>query len=237
MTITITVPSDLAELLARRAQAQQCSVEALVISYIAIGLGNQQHIQPELYDQQHIQAELLSRMRDEPESFPLIAEAEDVSSNSTNTTSGDGGIVEIMGIFDEPEPISLIAEAEDTSSNLTNTQPGNGRLAQAMHALMAKDDLDDDLDTGMTRLGGPKVEPPPIDRANDIVADESINKISNKNIELPNDALVSEHRPPITLLPVAITLDPDVQAYFPDSYAVNQVLRGLVNLIPKQEPS
>jgi hypothetical protein len=31
-----------------------------------------------------------------------------------------------------------------------------------------------------------------------------------------------------------VTLDPDVQSYFPDSEAVNRALRGLIDLIPKQ---
>lgn len=33
----------------------------------------------------------------------------------------------------------------------------------------------------------------------------------------------------------AITLDPDVQKYFPDSEAVNRTLRSLIALIPKEE--
>lgn len=33
-----------------------------------------------------------------------------------------------------------------------------------------------------------------------------------------------------------VVLDPDVQAYFPDSETVNRVLRGLIALIP-QEPT
>lgn len=36
----------------------------------------------------------------------------------------------------------------------------------------------------------------------------------------------------------AIVLDPDVQAYFPNSEAVNNALRSLISLIPKkQKPS
>lgn len=30
-----------------------------------------------------------------------------------------------------------------------------------------------------------------------------------------------------------VALDPDVQAYFPDSEAVNRALRGLIDLLPK----
>lgn len=40
----------------------------------------------------------------------------------------------------------------------------------------------------------------------------------------------------IALPPGLVTLDPDVQAYFPDSEAVNRALRGLIELIP-QSPS
>jgi hypothetical protein len=40
-----------------------------------------------------------------------------------------------------------------------------------------------------------------------------------------------------TLPQGVIALDPDVQAYFPDSDAVNRALRGLINLIPKQKAS
>jgi hypothetical protein len=35
----------------------------------------------------------------------------------------------------------------------------------------------------------------------------------------------------------AIVLDPDVQAYFPDSEAVNNALRSLITLIPKRQKS
>ncbi len=34
-----------------------------------------------------------------------------------------------------------------------------------------------------------------------------------------------------------VTLDPDVQAYFPDSEAVNRALRGLIALVPKTNAS
>lgn len=34
-----------------------------------------------------------------------------------------------------------------------------------------------------------------------------------------------------------ITLDPDVQIYFPDSATVNRALRNLIDLIPKTLPS
>jgi hypothetical protein len=34
----------------------------------------------------------------------------------------------------------------------------------------------------------------------------------------------------------AIVLEPDVRAYFPDSEAVNKVLRGLIALIPEKPP-
>ena len=33
-----------------------------------------------------------------------------------------------------------------------------------------------------------------------------------------------------------VTLDPDVQAYFPDSEAVNTALRALIQLIPAKKP-
>jgi len=32
-----------------------------------------------------------------------------------------------------------------------------------------------------------------------------------------------------------VVLDPDVRAYFPDSEAVNRALRGLLDLVPRQE--
>ncbi|MBM3262109.1 MAG: hypothetical protein FJY97_01565 [candidate division Zixibacteria bacterium] len=32
----------------------------------------------------------------------------------------------------------------------------------------------------------------------------------------------------------AVTLDPDVRAYFPDSESVNEALRGLIRLIPAE---
>lgn len=35
----------------------------------------------------------------------------------------------------------------------------------------------------------------------------------------------------------AIELDPDVRHYFPNSKAVNKALRGLIELIPDDEPS
>jgi hypothetical protein len=38
-----------------------------------------------------------------------------------------------------------------------------------------------------------------------------------------------------TLPPGVIALDPDVQAYFSDSEAVNRALRGLINLIPSSD--
>lgn len=40
-----------------------------------------------------------------------------------------------------------------------------------------------------------------------------------------------------TLPQGVVTLDPDVQSYFPDSEAVNRALRGLIDLIPKQKAS
>ena len=38
-----------------------------------------------------------------------------------------------------------------------------------------------------------------------------------------------------TLPPGIIALDPDVQAYFSDSEAVNRALRGLINRIPSSD--
>ncbi len=35
----------------------------------------------------------------------------------------------------------------------------------------------------------------------------------------------------------AVLLEPDVRAYFPDSEAVNKVLRGLITLLPKKPKS
>jgi hypothetical protein len=40
-----------------------------------------------------------------------------------------------------------------------------------------------------------------------------------------------------TLPPGIVALDPDVQAYFPDSEAVNRALRGLIKLIPESPSS
>lgn len=37
--------------------------------------------------------------------------------------------------------------------------------------------------------------------------------------------------------PGTVMLDPDVRAYFPDSEAVNRALRGLISLIPPQQPA
>ena len=37
--------------------------------------------------------------------------------------------------------------------------------------------------------------------------------------------------------PSVVELDPDVQQYFPDSKAVNQALRGLIELIPLDNES
>ncbi len=40
-----------------------------------------------------------------------------------------------------------------------------------------------------------------------------------------------------TLPKGVIALDPDVQAYFPDSETVNRALRSLIDLIPRQKAS
>lgn len=40
-----------------------------------------------------------------------------------------------------------------------------------------------------------------------------------------------------TLEEGTVTLEPDVQRYFPDSESVNQALRGLIELIPKKRRS
>lgn len=42
--------------------------------------------------------------------------------------------------------------------------------------------------------------------------------------------IVKEIQPP----PGAVILEEDVRAYFPDSNAVNEALRGLIRLIPRQ---
>jgi hypothetical protein len=41
----------------------------------------------------------------------------------------------------------------------------------------------------------------------------------------------------VTLPKGVIALDPDVQAYFPDSETVNRALRSLIDLIPRQKAS
>lgn len=46
------------------------------------------------------------------------------------------------------------------------------------------------------------------------------------------DGSVEEHD--YTLPAGVVTLDPDVRAYFPDTESVNDALRGLIRLIPRQ---